>query len=78
MNISYAESIAQAHAEIADIMKRGDAALGDTWDEYERENFTPDEIAQSHLEADLICARARAKKRCAKAKNTDRGADTTE
>ncbi len=31
-------------------------AIGDSWDDFEAEIFTPEEIAESNLRVDLICA----------------------
>ena len=37
-------------------------AIGMSWDEWEKENLTPEEIAASNLRVDLICALIEARK----------------
>lgn len=37
-------------------------AIGMSWDEWEKENLTPEEIAASDLRVDLICALIEARK----------------
>ena len=50
MSSDYAEAIRQAEANLADIMERGEEALGD-WQELARELFTPEERAEAEAEA---------------------------
>lgn len=54
MDKEYRQAIQQAKANLADLMERGDDALGGTWDELEKELFTPEEIAASDLRVALI------------------------
>ena len=54
MNNEYSREIQKAHAEYADLMARGNDAIGGTWDEFEREHFTPEEIAASDLRVALM------------------------
>jgi len=54
MDNEYMQAVEQAKANFADIRERGDEALGDTWDELQKELFTPEEIATSNLRVALI------------------------
>lgn len=54
MDKEYLQAIEQAKANLADLMERGDEALGGTWDELEKELFTPEEIAESDLRVAII------------------------
>lgn len=54
MDKEYQQAIEQAKANFADLMERGDDALGGTWDELRKELFTPEEIAASNLRVALI------------------------
>lgn len=55
----YNEAIEQAKANYADLLERGDAAIGGTWDEFQKElldegYLTEEEIAASKLRVALI------------------------
>ena len=50
----YNEAIKQAKANYDDFKVRGDGAIGGTWDELQKELFTPEEIAASDLRVALI------------------------
>lgn len=54
MDNEYRQAVDQAGANLADLKARGDDALGGTWDELEKELFTPEEIAASNLRVSLI------------------------
>ena len=54
MDNAYIQAVEQARANFADLGERGDEALGGTWSELEKELFTPEEIAASHLRVALI------------------------
>lgn len=54
MDNEYRQAVDQAGANLADLKVRGDDALGGTWDELEKELFTPEEIAASNLRVSLI------------------------
>lgn len=54
MDKEYQQAIAQAKTNLADLMERGDEALGETWEKLEKELFTPEEIAASDLRVALI------------------------
>ena len=54
MDNEYRQAVDQAGANLADLKERGDEALGGTWDELEKEIFTPEEIAASNLRVSLI------------------------
>lgn len=54
MDKEYQQAIEQAKANLADLMERGDEALGGTWEELRKELFTPEEIAASDLRVALI------------------------
>ncbi len=43
----YMQAVEQAKANFANLRERGSEALGGTWDELEKELFTPEEIAAS-------------------------------
>ena len=51
---TYEEALAEAQAALQDLKERGDAAIGGTWEELEKEIFTPEEIAASDLRVALI------------------------
>lgn len=58
-NKEYNETIKQATANYADLLERGDAAIGGTWDELEKQlldegYLTEEEIAASNLRVALI------------------------
>ena len=61
MDKEYRQAVAQAKANLADLMERGDEALGGTWEEFEKELFTPEEIAASDLRVALIGEMIRAR-----------------
>ena len=48
------QAVEQAKGNLADVRKRGEEALGEAWDELEKELFTPGEIAASRLRVALI------------------------
>jgi DNA-binding XRE family transcriptional regulator len=54
MNREYEQAIAQAKANLADLKERGADAIGESWDDIQRELFTPEEIAASNLRVSLI------------------------
>lgn len=58
-NKEYNEAIKQATANYADLLERGDAAIGGTWDELEKQlldegYLTEEEVAASNLRVALI------------------------
>ncbi len=53
---SYKEALAEAKAAVQDLKERGDAAIGDDWDDVEKDLFTPEELAASDLRVELISA----------------------
>lgn len=54
MEDKYVEAVKQARDNLADLKERGDEALGGTWEELQKELFTPEEIAASNLRVALI------------------------
>lgn len=54
MDREYTQALEQARANLTDLRERGSEALGDTWDDLEKELFTPEEIAASKLRVSLI------------------------
>lgn len=54
MDDKYIEAVKQARANLADLKERGDEALDGTWEELQKELFTPEEIAASNLRVALI------------------------
>ena len=48
------KAIEQAKANFADLMERGDDAIGDDWEDVRKELFTAEEIAESDLRVSLI------------------------
>ena len=58
----YIQAIEQAQANLADAKKRGDDALGGTWEELRQELFTPEEIAASDLRAKMMLEISRARR----------------
>jgi DNA-binding XRE family transcriptional regulator len=61
MNKQYEREVKRARAELADIEERGAGAVGGTWDELEREIFTPEEIAASSLRVAMMIELAQAR-----------------
>jgi len=56
----YAKAIRQAKANLADVRKRGEEALGD-WQELARELFTPEERSEAKAEAIRMFEQAEAR-----------------
>jgi DNA-binding XRE family transcriptional regulator len=55
MDKEYKKAIAHAQACLEDARQRGEEAIGGSWDdEFEKEIFTPEEIAESDLRVALI------------------------
>lgn len=54
MDKEYEKAIAHAQACLEDAKKRGIITGKDEWDEFEKEIFTPEEIAASNLRVALI------------------------
>lgn len=54
MNREYEQAIIQAKENLADAQERGADAIGASWEDVQRELFTPEEIAESSLKASLI------------------------
>ena len=54
MDKDYQKATEQAKANFADLMERGDDAIGDDWDDVRKELFTAEEIAESDLKVSLI------------------------
>ena len=48
------KAIEQAKANFADLMERGEDAIGDDWEEVRKEIFTAEEIAESDSRVSLI------------------------
>ena len=48
------KAIEQAKANFADLMERGDDAIGDDWEDVRKELFTVEEIAESDSRVSLI------------------------
>ena len=48
------KAIEQAKANFADLMERGEDAIGDDWDDVRKELFTAEEIAESDSRVSLI------------------------
>lgn len=59
---TYATAVKEAIDALKDLEERGDAAIGGTWDELEKEIFTPEEIAESDLRVALISELVKARK----------------
>ncbi len=59
---TYAAAVKEAIDALKDLEERGDAAIGGTWDELEKEIFTPEEIAESDLRVALISELVKARK----------------
>lgn len=54
MNKDYQKAIEQAKENFADLMERGENAIGDEWEDVRKEIFTAEEIAESDLRVSLI------------------------
>lgn len=63
MDDEYLQAIEQAKANLADLMERGDEALGGTWEELRKELFTPEEIAASNRRVALIGKKIKAREK---------------
>lgn len=51
---NYQKAIEQAKANFADLMERGEDAIGDDWESIRKELFTAEEIAESDLRVSAI------------------------
>ena len=58
----YKTEIEQAKANLADLRERGADAIGESWDDIEKELFTPEEIAASDLRVAMMVEIVRARK----------------
>lgn len=54
MDKDYQIAVEQAKANFADLMERGEDAIGDDWEDVRKELFTAEEIAESDLRVSLI------------------------
>ena len=54
MDKDYQKAIEQAKANFADLMERGDDAIGDDWEDVRKELFTAEEIAESDSRVAVI------------------------
>lgn len=54
MNKEYEQAIIQAKENLTDAQERGSDAIGESWEDVQRELFTPEEIAESNLKVSLI------------------------
>lgn len=54
MDRDYQKAIEQAKENFADLMERGDVAVGDDWDDVRKKIFTADEIAESDSRVAVI------------------------
>ncbi len=50
----YAKAVAQARGNLEDLRARGADAIGSSWEDVQRELFTPEEIAESDLRVSII------------------------
>ena len=58
----YMQAITQAEANLVDVRERGDEALGESWEELQKELFTPEEIAASELRVKMMIEISRARR----------------
>ena len=54
MASSYEEALQEARAALEDIKERGEDAIGEDWEDVEKELFTPQEIAESNLRVAIM------------------------
>ena len=54
MTEEYKKELTQAQENLDDLKKRGDAAIGDEWEDLKKEIFTPEEISAMNLKAMII------------------------
>lgn len=54
MDKDYQKAVEQAKANFADLMERGEDAIGDDWEDVRKELFTAEELAESDLRVSLI------------------------
>jgi len=60
--IQYKQEIKKAKAALTDLRERGTDAIGGSWDDLEKELFTPEEIAASDLRVAMMIEIAHARK----------------
>lgn len=60
--IQYKQEVEKAKAALTDLRERGTDAIGGSWDNLEKELFTPEEIAASDLRVAMMIELARARK----------------
>ena len=53
---AYAEALEQAKENFQDLQERGSEALSESWDDVQRELFSPAEISESRLRVELMGA----------------------
>ena len=61
-DMEYGRAIEQAKGNLSDFLKRGEDAIGGSWDDLEKELFTPEEIAASDLRVNMMIEIANARK----------------
>ena len=61
-DMEYGRAIEQAKINLAGFRERGENAIGGSWDELEKELFTPEEIAASDLRVNMMIEIANARK----------------
>ena len=61
-NTQYKKEIDQAKVNLADLRERGYDAIGEDWDDIEKELFTPEEIAASDLRVAMMIEIAHVRK----------------
>lgn len=54
MSKEYEQAIIQAKVNLADAQERGSDAVGESWEDVQKELFTSEEIAESNLRVSLI------------------------
>ena len=60
-DIEYIQALEHAEANLADVRKRGEDALGESWADVRAELFTPEEIAASDLRVAIMSELIRAR-----------------
>ncbi|GHV31234.1 hypothetical protein FACS1894167_13290 [Synergistales bacterium] len=61
MDKQYKEELEKAKANLADLKERGEAAIGESWESFEKRVYTPEQIAESNIRVALISELIRAR-----------------
>ena len=62
MDKDYAQALKQAEENLTDLKKRGNAAIGSSWEDFRKKYYTPEQIAESDFRVSIICEMIKARR----------------